>query len=109
MVSLSLVFSERPNYFSTEERKISYTLSFLSGSAKEWFEPDLIDPDPIDPPAWMFNYAALVDELVDNFSAYDLEGDAEDSLGELQMQDSDQVHKYIIQFNSLAANVNWDD
>ena len=69
----------------------------------------MIDPDPIDPPAWMFNYAALVDELVDNFGAYDLEGDAEDSLGELRMRDSDQVRKYIIRFNSLAANVNWDD
>ncbi|KAJ3779933.1 hypothetical protein GGU10DRAFT_280142 [Lentinula aff. detonsa] len=52
LASLALIFAECPNYF-TNERKVSYALSYLSGSAKEWFEPDLLNPDPFDPPAWM--------------------------------------------------------
>ncbi|KAJ3990991.1 hypothetical protein F5050DRAFT_1582183, partial [Lentinula boryana] len=33
LASLALIFTKRPNYF-TDERKVSYALSYLSGSAK---------------------------------------------------------------------------
>ncbi|KAJ3990609.1 hypothetical protein F5050DRAFT_1533470, partial [Lentinula boryana] len=84
LASLALIFAERPNYF-TDERKVSYALSYLSGSAKEWFEPDLLNPDPFDPPAWMHSFQYLVQELTDNFGLYDMEGDAEERLGNLRM------------------------
>ncbi|KAJ4469899.1 hypothetical protein J3R30DRAFT_3712710 [Lentinula aciculospora] len=60
LVSLSLVFIDHPSYF-TDQKKINYMLSYLGGSAKEWFEPDILDlnlsamptggaPDPDDDP-----------------------------------------------------------
>jgi hypothetical protein len=109
LVSLSLVFAERPIYFASDERKISYALSYLSGQAREWFEPDLLNPDPDDPPAWMVLFSSLVDELVENFGAYDTEGEAEERLGNLYMTDTEHVRKYVVRFNALASQVAWDD
>ena len=102
-----LVFADCPTYF-TKEKKVSYTLSYLGGTAKEWFKPDILDPDPNDPPAWMSSFKYLVQELTENFSMYDMEGDAEERLGALRMRENDQVRKYIIRFNTLAAATNWD-
>ena len=76
--------------------------------ALDWFEPDILDPDPNDPPAWMSSFKYLVQELTKNFSMYDMEGDAEERLGALCMHKNDQVCKYIIRFNTLAAAMNWD-
>ncbi|KAJ3831450.1 hypothetical protein F5878DRAFT_675117, partial [Lentinula raphanica] len=70
LVSLSLVFIDRPNYF-TDQRKINYTLSYLTGAAREWFEPDILDPNVEALPAWTTPYAALVQELQENFGLYD--------------------------------------
>ena len=50
---------------------------------KEWFEPDLLMPDPDDPPAWMLSWEHLVQELTENFGVYDAEGEAEDKLRNL--------------------------
>ena len=90
LVSLQLVFADRPQYF-TDEKKISYTLSYLGGTAKEWFEPDVLDPDPNDIPAWMTSFQYLVKELTDNFGMYDMEGDAKEHLGSLRMHKGDPI------------------
>lgn len=107
LVSLSLVFLDRPNYF-TDQRKITYTLSYLSGAAREWFEPDLLDPDLGAMPAWTRTFQALVKELQDNFGVYDAQGDAEEKLGSLRMRENETVRKYNVRFNTLAASTNWD-
>lgn len=107
LVSLSLVFADGPSHF-TDKKKISYMLSYLGGFAKEWFEPDLLNPDPNDPPAWMFSFESLVQELTDNFGVYDAEGEAEDKLRNLSMHETNHIHKYMIKFASLAASSNWD-
>src|ERR1700742_2147687 len=65
-------------------------------------------PDPNNPPAWMFPFEQLVKELTENFGVFDTEGEAEDKLGNLQMKETDTVHKYLIKFSSLAASANWD-
>lgn len=43
-VNLVLVFNNHPKYF-TNQQKVNYTLSCLSGSAKEWFVSDILDLD----------------------------------------------------------------
>ncbi|KAJ4465437.1 hypothetical protein C8R41DRAFT_781832 [Lentinula lateritia] len=78
-INLALVFNDRPKYF-TDQRKVNYTLSYLSGSAKEWFVPDILDPDLDSLPAWTSSFKALVKELQDNFGIYDAQDEAKDSL-----------------------------
>ena len=65
------------------EQKISYTFSYLGGSAKEWFKPDLLMPDPNDPKAWMLSWEHLVQEFTENLGVYNAKGKAEDKLGNL--------------------------
>lgn len=106
-VSLSLVFADRPSYY-TETRKISYTLSYLGGTAREYFEPDILNPDPNNAPAWVYRFEDLVAELSKNFGVYDAEGEAEDKLGNLRMKETDTALKYMTKFANLAASSNWD-
>ncbi|KAJ3792606.1 hypothetical protein GGU11DRAFT_749820 [Lentinula aff. detonsa] len=80
LVSLSLVFLDYPEYF-TEQQKINYTISYLSGMAREWFEPDILNPDITAMPMWTHSFQALVKELQDNFGLYDAQGNSEDKLG----------------------------
>lgn len=107
LVSLALVFADRPAHF-TPERKVSYALSYLDGAAKEWFEPDIIDPDPLNPPAWQTSFEQLVRELTENFGVYDMAGEAEDRLGSIRMSGDETARDYIVCFNSVAASANWD-
>jgi hypothetical protein len=67
-----------------------------------------MNPDPLNPPAWQSSYAALVAELQENFGLYDVQGEAEDKIGNLYMKENENVCKYNVRFNNLAANMNWD-
>ncbi|KAH7878732.1 uncharacterized protein C8R40DRAFT_1037835 [Lentinula edodes] len=106
-VNLALVFNDHPKYF-TDQQKVSYTLSYLSGSAKEQFVPDILDSDLDSLPTWTFLFKALVKELQDNFGIYDTQGKTKDSLGNLKMKETKNIQKYNIHFNTLAASTNWD-
>jgi hypothetical protein len=108
LVSLSLVFVDRPSHF-TDQKKVMYALSYLGGSAREWFVPDILDPNPTNPPAWMNSFSALVRELQDHFGLFDAQGEAEDRLGNIRMKENEQVRKYNTRFNTLAAMTGWDD
>ncbi|KAJ3925487.1 MAG: hypothetical protein NXY57DRAFT_979481 [Lentinula lateritia] len=73
-----------------KEPEVNYTLSYLSGSSKEWFVPDILDPDLDSLPAWTSSFKALVKEL------------------HLKMKETKNIWKYNIWFNTLAASTNWD-
>ena len=73
---------EKWDYY-TDQRKIHYALSYLSGMAKEWFEPDILDPDINAMPMWTNSFSALVQELQENFGLYDAQGDTEERLGSI--------------------------
>lgn len=108
LITLSLVFVDRPKYF-TKQKKINYALSYLSGSTREWFEPDILDPNMLNMPAWTKFFPAFVWELTNNFGLCDAQGEAKDSLGILTMKDSEVVRKYNMKFNTLAAVTDWND
>ncbi|KIK56800.1 hypothetical protein GYMLUDRAFT_173911 [Collybiopsis luxurians FD-317 M1] len=107
LVSLSFVFLDHPSYF-TEAQKINYTLSYLGGMAWEWFEPDIINPDPHNPLAWTYSFQALVKELQDNFGLYNAMSEAKDRIYYLKMKDSEPIWKYNTWFNMLAASTGWN-
>ena len=52
IVSLQLNFNDRPTAFVADANKVNYAISFLSGTALDWFEPDILHPNPQNPPAW---------------------------------------------------------
>jgi hypothetical protein len=105
LVQCQLNFKARPVAFESDEAKVNYALSYLKGTALEWFEPGLMDPD--DPPSWLSDYAEFTIELQDNFGPHDPVGDAEAELEALRMKHDHRITKYAVQFNRHAAALDW--
>ena len=81
-------------------------LSFLHGTALDWFEPMLTSGRYA---LWLTDYSAFVFELRNNFGPHYPEGEAEAGLENLRMRDTQQITKYLVEFNRLAAQVQWGD
>ena len=83
-------------------------LSFLKGTAFDYFKPSLMDLHAN--PTWFNNYNELVSELRTklwtNFSPFDIEANAENELEWLKMHDNQKVAKYIVSFQQLSSKVN---
>ena len=83
-------------------------ISYLQDVALEWFEPGLSGLIE-EPPTWLEDWDAFVEELQTNFSPYDESGDIESELVNLRMKDSQRISEYLVWFNSLAARCSWGE
>ena len=81
-------------------------LSNLKGTALDWFEPLLTSGESL---PWLNDYSDFVRELKNNFRPHDPEGEAVANLENLKMHDNQCIVKYLIDFNHLAAHVQWGD
>ena len=97
-----LNFWDRPDAFADDSAKVTYTLSYLKGTALDWFEPSLTSGN--DAP-WLSDYFEFVSELGTHFSPFDPEGEAKAELENLRMCDNQRITKYLVDFNRLAARV----
>jgi Retrotransposon gag protein len=73
--------------------------------ALSWFEPDLLNPSPLDLPLWVDNYQEFILKLTTNFGPHDPVRDVEHQLDNLSMKDGAHINKYIVKFNHLATQV----
>ena len=101
-----LNFRDHPDAFSDDGAKVTYVFSFLHGTALDWFEPTLTSGCYA---PWLTDYSAFVSELQNNFGPHDLEGEAEGGLKNLRMCNTQRITKYLVEFNRLAARVQWGD
>jgi hypothetical protein len=106
LVLCQLNFRARPTAYASDEAKVNYALSYLKGTALDWFEPAIIE-DLHEP--WMDDWSAFVRILRRNFGPADPVGDAEDDIVNLRMKDTQRIAKYNVDFNRLAALTRWDD
>jgi hypothetical protein len=104
IIQCRLNFQAKPTSFRSDSAKVNYALSYLKGTALEWFEPGLLSEDE---PDWLNDYAEFREELTSNFGPHDVVGDAEDELEGLRMRENQRITKYLTQFNRLAALVDW--
>ncbi|CDO78214.1 hypothetical protein BN946_scf184887.g2 [Trametes cinnabarina] len=104
---LELVFKAHPRTFKSDEKKVTYAISFLKGTALQWFEPYLLEGATDNPPLFMSSYKAFQDELRANFGPYDASRAAEHELMNLRMTENQRIAKYITQFTRLATQVRW--
>jgi Domain of unknown function (DUF4939) len=82
LMQCNLNFRSRPDTFSDDEQKVNYALSYLKGTALDWFEPYIDDPDSEEP--WMYDWSNFVCQLKSNFGPMDPKGDAETELTQLR-------------------------
>ena len=94
--------------FNDSTRRVNFALSYLKDVAQEWFEPGIYSLAS-EPPVWLSNWDAFVEELRHNFGPFDKQGDAETELMNLYMKDGQRVFDYLVQFSALSLRCAWGE
>ena len=105
LVQCQLNFRDCPQAFSSDRKKVNYAQSYLTGSALDWFEPDLLRAPGGRSPPWEDDWERFVEELRKNFGSHNPARDAEHQLKSLVMKDNHRINKYIIEFNRYASQL----
>ena len=82
--------------FRSDSAKVTYVLSFLHGTALDWFKPTLTSGHYA---PWLTAYFAFIAKLQNNFVPHDPEGEVEVGLENLQLRDTQWITKYLVEFN----------
>jgi hypothetical protein len=100
-----------PDTFHLHDKRVSYTLSYLRGSAQCHFNTQLEDKDEVDfiPPGWLHNWPHFVEELREMFGDPNTEATAEAELDGLHMRTNQKFADFLVDFNTLSSQVNWGD
>jgi len=106
-IILCNLFFRGSSTYDDDTNKVTFALSYLRGTALEYFEPFLLDPDDL--PIWIDNWSAFLQLLRKQFGPIDPRADAEDGIDNLKMQDNQRIVKYNVEFNKLAIRTHWDD
>ena len=101
-----LYFHGNSAYFD-DSAKVTFALSYLEGTALEYFKPTLLNSDEL--PNWIDNYSTFICTLHTQFGPVNPTADAKDVIDHLRMLDSHRILKYNIDFNRLAVRMHWDD
>ena len=81
-------------------------LSYLKDTVLDWFKLSLTSSES---PPWLNDYSNFIGELKNNFRPHNPKGEAEADLENLKMHDNQCIMKYLVDFNRLAARVQWGD
>jgi len=107
----SMYIAARSADFPDDESRVTFVLSYLGGTALDWFQSELncaiCDGDNF--PIWFQSYSAFISELRLRFGPQDPAADATAALEELQYEDSTKAARYTISFNQHAFRTGWND
>ena len=101
-----LFFHANPSQFSTDEGKINFAMTYLSGVAQDWFKVALQQEDLGYMPTWLSTWHLFVDELRVHFGLSDPVGDAANLIDNLRMKPGDKIATYNVEFMWYAAQLN---
>ena len=96
LVQCTLNFRNHLDAFSTDSAKVTFALSYLKGTALDWFKPSLTSGLNL---AWLNDYSDFVSEVRKNFGPHNPKGKAKADLENLCMRDNQRIVKYLIDFN----------
>src|SRR6266481_5927814 len=106
VLQCKLNFCDRSDLFKDDTMKVNYMLSYLKGTALDYFEPALLEmPEP----TWLSDFALFLEELEASSGSYDPVSEAEAELEGLRMQENHQAMKYFIKFMQLATHIQWGE
>ena len=94
--------------FEVDSNRVTFALSYLREVAQDWFEPGITGQTP-EPPFWLDNWDAFIEELQSNFGPFDESADIEHELSILRMRDNQRISEYLVKFNSLAVRSSWGE
>ena len=81
ILQCELYFRNFEEDYLDESKRVNFALTYLKGSALEWFEPHIIEPALYDDePDWLYAWPSFVSELRTNFGTIDPRREAEEEL-----------------------------
>jgi len=101
-----LFFHANPLQFSTNEEKINFAMTYLSGVAQDWFEITLQQKDLSYTQPWLSTWYLFVDGLQVHFGLSDPVGDVANLINNLRMKPGDKITTYNVEFIQYAAQLN---
>ena len=88
--------------FATDSAKVNYTVSFLRGTALDYFEPGLSAESE---PKRLSNFPLFRSELQTHFGPYDTFGNVEAELEQLVMKDNHKAVRFFVEFNWIVSRL----
>ena len=104
LLQCELYFRNYDDY-DEDDKRINFALTYLRGSALDWFEPTLLNPDGDEDAYWLYDWSAFVSELEENFGTIDPKAEAASELDNLKMKENGKILQYNVSFNTLASKL----
>ena len=104
-----LYFHANSLQFPTDEEKINFAMTYLSGVAQDWFEVALQQEDLGYAQPWLFTWHLFVNKLRVHFGLSDPVEDITNLIDNLCMKPGDKIATYNVEFMQYAAQLNWGD
>ena len=108
LLQLKLNFWAKKRSFWSDSDKVTYALSFLKGTALDYFKPYLTD-NPDQEPTRLNDYDEFVEELMINFGPYDQVANAEVELEQLVMKDNHKATKFFVDFYRISTLLDYNN
>ncbi|PPQ86309.1 hypothetical protein CVT24_006444 [Panaeolus cyanescens] len=103
---MAINFNDRPKTFASDEKKVNFAISYLSGTALDWFEPGIMAKiNGQRCPKWVYDYSEFVRILKQQFGPWDPEEDAEEQLENLTMGEKADINVYQTEFSRIMARL----
>ncbi|KAJ3570532.1 hypothetical protein NP233_g4339 [Leucocoprinus birnbaumii] len=109
LIQCQLYFHTNPTQFRTNEQRINFATTYLSGSALSWFNIALINEDQGVIHPYIADWHDFQWELRASFGVANPMDEAAEALENLTMNYNDHITTYNIQFLKDAAKLSWDD
>jgi len=84
--------------FSTNEEKINFAMTYLSGVVQDWFKVTLQQEDLSYVQLWLFTWHLFVKELQVHFGLLDPVGDTTNLINNLYIKPGDKIATYNVEF-----------
>src|SRR3984893_14757573 len=107
LVQCGLNFRDRPKNFPQDSDRVNFAISFLKGTALEWFELAILRESAEED--WLEDWDLFLWELKTNFGLFNPTRDTKVEIDHLCIKDSHCVTKYNVKFNHLSVWLYWDE
>lgn len=103
---LTIIFMQTPAAFPTDQTKVMYASSFLTGSPSQWFNNFLVQ---VPVPSVITSWDTFVFELNAMFGDRNRPHTAQTALASIKMNDTHRVNQFIIEFDKWSTLSGYDE
>jgi len=104
-----LYFCSGPAIFKSDEDKINFAMTYVSGMVQDWLQVALEQEDRGVHHVWLYSWSSFVKEVHTHFGIPDVTAEAAQSLDHLHMNSDDRIAIYNVAFLQYSAHLQWSE